>query len=190
MGARVDNRTTRSVVVAAAAFAFALIACSAPVSVDGTPYGNSSSSSNGDDTKKPAKKRNTTPAPVNDAEDPTADPTQGTASRPSPVSAPTETDPTPTTPAPTATTPPAATAPPPPPSCQSSNPDTCFNCCLNANPGAIPLENAYDSCLNNAFSDADVSNCANQHAAQCNGSTDCRSHHACLQANGCLGADS
>jgi hypothetical protein len=82
----------------------------------------------------------------------------------------------------------ADAAPPAAPNCANANVLTCFNCCLNANPDAIPVENAYDNCLDSCATNdqACTDACRAQHLTNCNANTSCVSHHACLQANGCF----
>lgn len=145
------------------------VACE-PASIEGTSYGGDSAKST---KRRQNAERDEDPAPTSTPAD----------------SAP-ETTPPPESedPAPPPSTPDPEPPPPPPPqqpSCQSANPGTCFNCCINANPGAIALENAFDDCLLGCFDSACDNACRIQHVGQCQNNAACVSHHACLQANDC-----
>jgi hypothetical protein len=162
---------------------FAMLGCQPP-GVDGTPYGRDRARA----TAAPdgGKSKNNAPSPLRE----TPEATGSTSSAQQGVSltdagAEDETAETPT-PTPTPPPPPPPT-PAPPPNCQSYSLSACFGCCLDANPGAITIEDQYDACLYNCFDDVCAYACDNQHAARCNGNAACKSHHTCLQANGCFG---
>jgi hypothetical protein len=72
------------------------------------------------------------------------------------------------------------------PSCQSTEARTCFTCCLDANPAATATEDAYDQCLAACGDSACEARCRTDHAARCASEPECKAHHACLEANGCL----
>jgi hypothetical protein len=155
--------------------ALSVIAC-APESVDGAPY-----SGNGGRAARSKERKNNASNPV--METPGGEATGSTSAAQTQGGALDAGGAAVTPTATTTTTPP----PPPPPSCQSPSDQACFDCCLDANPGAGVVENAYDNCLFNCFDDFCADNCDAQHNAQCNGNAGCRAHHACLQANGCFG---
>jgi hypothetical protein len=163
----------------------AAIACQPPPSIEGTPYGGDEPAASGTGSSNKRSNENA-PSPMHDSA-----PSSSAQTNAAPVTttdagtvAPAPTTTAAPTAAPTTTSPPPAT---PPPSCQNADDQLCFFCCLDANPGAVPVEEAYDDCLNGCFDDTCAANCDALHLSQCSASTACTAHHACLQANGCFG---
>jgi hypothetical protein len=144
-----------------------IVACDPP-SIEGTPYDNSDAI--------PAKRTPPTSA--------SGEPQGQTSSAETQGAQVTETDAGGVVPATDAAAPAASSATPP--NCANPNVLTCFTCCLDANPDATPVENAYDNCIDSCTDQACNDACHAQHLTNCNASTSCLSHHACLQANGCF----
>ena len=171
---------TRALVVSACLLSFA-IGCQ-PATLDGTPYARSGRRATDDGDDDDGKKTKTKTSPTGEDDEATGT-TRSAQTQSSPLPDAGTTTPTPApTPTPTPTPTPAPT-----PSCQSPSGEVCFDCCLGANPGAASLENAFDACLSRCFDDSCAAACEAQHEAQCGASAACRSHHACLEANGCFG---